>query len=119
MRRWALFDAYVYAELHSLNEAFVDRIQASQDSRELSYLLQEMKDKAYLNFKVDLEKMTSDNSGFHELSLQEQKDVHIQVLDMNQLCLNYSEIEDSQYDIDDSVKAFNHSFYKKEGDTSE
>ena len=63
--------------------------------------------------------MTYDNSRFNELSLKEQKDVLIQVLDMNQLYLNYSEIEDSQYDISDSVKAFNHSFYQKEGDTYE
>ena len=116
---WQGGGSFVYAELHNLNEAFVDRIQASQDSRELNDLLQEMKDKAYLNFKVDLEKMTSDNNGFHELSLKEQKDVLIQVLDMNQLYLNYSEIEDSQYDISDSVKAFNHSFYQKEGDQNE
>jgi len=33
--------------------------------------------------------------------------------------LNYSEIEDSQYDISDSVKAFNRSFYQKEGDQDE
>lgn len=38
---------------------------------------------------------------------------------MNQLYLNYSEIEDSQYDIPDSVKTFNHSFYQKEGDKDE
>src|SRR5699024_7543430 len=111
--------SFIYVELYSLNEEFIDRIQASRDSNELSLLLQEMKDKAYLNFKVDLEKVTSDNSGFLELSLEEQKDVLIQVLDMNQLYLNYSEIEDSQYDISDSVKAFNHAFYQKEGDTDE
>jgi len=116
---WEGGGSFVYAELHSLNESFVDRIQASRDSNALNSLLQEMKDRAYLNFKVDLEKMTSDNNGFHELSLKEQKDVLIQVLDMNQLYLNYSEIEDSQYDISDSVKAFNHSFYQKEGDTNE
>lgn len=116
---WQGGGSFVYAQLHSLNEEFINKIQTIQASNELNNLLQEMKDKAYLNFKVDLEKMTSDNNGFHELSLKEQKDVLIQVLDMNQLYLNYSEIEDSQYDISDSVKAFNHSFYQKEGDHDE
>ncbi len=116
---WKGGGSFVYAELHNLNEEFVDKIKTTQDFDELNILLQEMKTKAYLNFKVDLEKMTSDNSGFYELSLQEQKNILIQVLDMNQLYLNYSEIEDSQYVISDSVKAFNHSFYKKEGDPSE
>lgn len=34
---------------------------------------------------------------------------------MNQLYLSYSEIEDEQYKIPEDVKAFNHSFYQKEG----
>ena len=47
--------------------------------------------------------------------LEEKKEVLIQVLDMNQLYLSYSEIEDEQYKIPEDVKAFNHSFYQKEG----
>src|SRR5699024_2595005 len=81
--QWQGGGSFVYAELYSLNEELVNKIQVSQDSRELNGILQEMKAKAYLNFKVDLEKMTSNNSGFYELSLQEQKDILIQVLDMN------------------------------------
>lgn len=39
----------------------------------------------------------------------------IQVLDINQLYLSYSEMEDEQHNISEDVKAFNHSFYQKEG----
>lgn len=78
-----------------------------------------MKQSAYLNFRVDLEKVTKKEEDFKRLSLEEQKNILIQALDMNQLYLNYSEIEDSQYEISDSVKDFNHSFYQKEGDQDE
>ncbi|RCV80577.1 hypothetical protein BJL73_14295 [Staphylococcus aureus] len=116
---WRGGGSFVYAELHNLNRSFVHKIQESKGINELMLVIQEMKDKAYLNFKVDLDKVTHKNVDFYELSLKEQKDVLIQVLDLNQLYLNYSEIEDSQYNIPDSVKAFNHSFYQKEGNKDE
>ncbi|WP_240377295.1 site-specific DNA-methyltransferase [Bacillus piscicola] len=116
---WQGGGSFVYAELYRLNEEFLHGIQACQNSDELEPVIDHMKKAAYLNFKVDLEKVTAENENFQELSLEEQKDVLIQVLDLNQLYLNYSEIEDSQYDISDSVKAFNYSFYQKEGATNE
>lgn len=82
---------------------------------ELESVLSSMKESAYLNFKVDLEKVSSKNAGYNNLSLKEKKEVLIQTLDMNQLYLSYSEMEDEQYDIPEDVKAFNHSFYDKEG----
>ena len=116
---WQGGGSFVYAELYSLNEEYLQAIQGCSSNEELEHIINQMKQSAYLNFKVDLEKVTTNNEDFKSLSLKEQKDVLIQVLDMNQLYLNYSEIEDSQYDISDSVKAFNHAFYQKEGDTDE
>lgn len=116
---WQGGGSFVYAELYSLNEKFLYNIQTASNTEELEQVIDMMKTSAYLNFKVDLEKVTTNNEIFNTLSLKEQKDVLIQVLDMNQLYLNYSEIEDSQYEISDSVKSFNHSFYQKEGDQDE
>lgn len=117
--KWQGGGSFVYAELYSLNEQFLQSIQFSQNFEELKEVLKNMKASAYLNFKVDLEKVTAENNDFQELSLKEQKDVLIQVLDMNQLYLNYSEIEDSQYGISNPVKAFNHSFYQERSVTNE
>lgn len=116
---WQGGGSFVYAELYSLNEEYLQAIQGCSSNEELEHIINQIKQSAYLNFKVDLEKVTTNNEDFKSLSLKEQKDVLIQVLDMNQLYLNYSEIEDSQYDISDSVKAFNHAFYQKGGDTDE
>src|SRR5699024_3406136 len=101
---WQGGGSFVYAELYRLNEAHLHAIQSCTDNKELEQVINRMKQSAYLNFKVDLEKVTTKNEDFNLLSLDEQKDVLIQALDMNQLYLNYSEIEDSQYDISDSVK---------------
>lgn len=112
---WKGGGSFVYAELASLNERYVKDIQQASNERELEKVLSTMKESDYLNFKVDLERVSSKDEGYHALSLEEKKKVLIQVLDMNQLYLSYSEIEDEQYKIPEDVKAFNHSFYQKEG----
>lgn len=112
---WKGGGSFVYAELYSLNEKYVKDIQVSNSEEDLEKVLTTMKESAYLNFKVDLEKVSSKNEGYNNLSLEEKKEVLIQVLDMNQLYLSYSEMEDEQYNIPEDVKAFNHSFYQKEG----
>lgn len=112
---WKGGGSFVYAELASLNEGYVKNIQQASNERELEKVLSTMKESAYLNFKVDLERVSSKDEGYRLLSLEEKKEVLIQVLDMNQLYLSYSEIEDEQYKIPEDVKAFNHSFYQKEG----
>lgn len=117
--KWQGGSSFVYAELYSLNEIYLHDIHSCTDIESLEQIINQMKQSAYLNFKVDLEKVTTKNGDFKSLSLDEQKAVLIQVLDMNQLYLNYSEIEDSQFAISDAVKAFNHSFYQKEGDMDE
>lgn len=112
---WHGGESFIYAELASLNERYVKDIQQASNEAELEKVLSTMKESAYLNFKVDLERVSSKDEGYHALSLEERKEVLIQVLDMNQLYLSYSEMEDEQYDIPEDVKAFNHSFYQKEG----
>ena len=112
---WEGGGSFVYAELASLNDEYIKNIQASNSEETLKEVLITMKERAYLNFKVDLEKVTSKNEGYNNLSLEEKKEVLIQVLDINQLYLSYSEMEDEQHNISEDVKAFNHSFYQKEG----
>lgn len=112
---WNGGGSFVYAELASLNERYVKDIQQASNEAQLEKVLSTMKENAYLNFKVDLERVSSKDEGYHARSLEEKKEVLIQVLDMNQLYLSYSEIEDEQYKIPEDVKAFNHSFYQKEG----
>jgi adenine-specific DNA-methyltransferase len=112
---WKGGGSFVYAELASLNERYVKDIQQASSEAELERVLSTMKESAYLNFKVDLERVSSKDKGYNALSLEEKKEVLIQVLDMNQLYLSYSEIEDEQYKIPEDIKVFNHSFYQKEG----
>lgn len=113
---WKGGGSFVYAELHSLNDAYIKKIISTENEGTLDQVLLTMKEDAYLNFKVDLKRVTYENQTYKTLKLDEKKKILIRALDMNQLYLNYSEIEDTQYEIPDSIKQFNHSFYQKESD---
>ncbi len=44
--------------------------------------------------------------------MNEQKEILIKILDKNHLYVNYSEMDDTQFDISDEVKKFNREFYE-------
>ena len=117
--QWTGGGGFIYAELYPLNQKYIERIQTASSDEDIEKIITHMKESAYLNFKVNIEKVTTQNHDFATLSLNEKKDILIQILDANQLYLSYSEIDDSQYGIPDSVKRFNHSFYKKTVNTHE
>lgn len=116
---WQGGGSFVYAELCSLNKHYLTKVQEADDEDSLDKVLQEMKVNAYLNFKVDFERLSPNDQAYQSLSLDDKKDVLIQALDMNQLYLSYSEIDDTQYNLPESVRKFNHSFYKQNGDQDE
>ncbi|USK68233.1 hypothetical protein [Peribacillus frigoritolerans] len=60
---------------------------------------------------MSLDVLTNDDSEFKSLTLDEQKKIVINSLDANQLYLNYSEIDDTDYDVSDIEKEFNRTYY--------
>ncbi|WP_281998846.1 site-specific DNA-methyltransferase [Priestia flexa] len=114
---WQGGGSFVYAELQELNIKYVTEIQKANNDADINKVIEMMNDLAYLNFKVDVDKLIDENSKFAELSLEEKKHLLIEVLDANQLYLNYSEIDDSKFNVPESVKKFNHSFYQRGGET--
>ncbi len=104
------------AELQVLNMQHVHLIQQAKNESELNSVLEQLEEYAYLNFKANMEKITNENSNFAELTLDEKKRLLLEVLDANQLYLSYSEIDDAKFDVSESVKAFNRSFYESCGE---
>lgn len=113
---WKGGGSFVYAELHDLNSKYVQMIRQAKDEQELKKIYDELQENAYLNFKVDFKKImnSKDDADYLSLTLKQKKEILIDTLDMNQLYLSYSEIEDPKYKIDEDTINFNHSFYEKE-----
>lgn len=110
---WSGGGSFVYMELHELNNHFLKELIAASDTHQLKNMIKQITKSGHLNFKADIEKLNNLNNEFSNQSLEDQKNILIKVLDMNQLYLSYSEIDDSQYSIPLQVKKFNNSFYKK------
>lgn len=110
---WHGGGSFIYAELFELNQVYIESIQNASNTHEVEALINIIKNSSFLNIRVDLEKLFNQKEVFFELPLEKQKELLIEILDNNQLCLSYSEIDDDQYAIDNQVKAFNHSFYQE------
>ena len=113
--QWKGGGSFIYAEMQELNTKYVQLIQEVENHERLNKIIQIMSESAYLNFKADMEKITNENTNFVNLFLNEKKCLLIEALDMNQLYLGYTEIDDTKFDVDESVKKFNHSFYRNNG----
>ncbi|CAK6476441.1 DNA methyltransferase [Peribacillus frigoritolerans] len=108
---WSGGGSFVFAELKELNQQFVNQIQLLETTDQLISLLNDIKEKAFFDYRVSLDVLTNDDSEFKSLTLDEQKKIVINSLDANQLYLNYSEIDDTDYDVSDIEKEFNRTYY--------
>jgi len=106
---------FVYCELMELNERFIQKIQNAKDTKELLKIWEEMKEHAFLSYKIEPKDIDENIEEFKDLSFENQKRFLIEILDKNDLYVNYSEMEDKQYGISREDIELNKKFYKKEG----
>jgi len=103
---------FVYMELAEWNEKWVRKIRDDKTSKELAKLWGEMKETAFLSYKVDPKTINANAKDFADLSIADQKKFLIECLDKNQLYVNLSEIEDKEYGVSKEDIKLNKEFYK-------
>lgn len=109
---WQGGGSFIYCELAKLNEKYVDRIEAATETAELVALWNEMKENAFISYKVTPKDIDNAIADFEALSLDEQKHLLMELLDKNQLYVNYCDMNDETFAISDEDKAFTKSFYE-------
>jgi len=102
---------FIYCELKELNEEFVQKIKKAKDTKELLKIWEEMKEHAFLSYRVDPKLFDGNIEEFKKLSAEEQKKLLIECLDANYLYVNFSEIEDKQYNVSKEDIELNRKFY--------
>jgi len=108
---WQGGGSFVYAELAKGNQDIAEKIIRSNTKEDLSKQIDNLLNDGVLNYEVDFDKLTNTKKEFSDLKLDDQKEVLLRILDSNQLYINYSDIEDSEYNFTEEEIAFNHSFY--------
>ena len=108
---WSGGGSFVYAELKNDAQDFKNAIFEAT-TEELLELFELAKKSSFLSYRIDPKKLKKNE--FSQLSLAEQKQILSEIIDNNNLYVNYSDIDDSDYQISAEDKKLNHAFYGKE-----
>ena len=109
---WQGGGSFVYCELAKLNQKYIDRIQTATDSKELSCIWSEIQNTGFISNKITPIDVDTNSKEFSELSLTDKKKLLTELIDKNQLYVNYCDIDDADFAIAEEDKTFTHSFYK-------
>ena len=109
---WTGGGSFVYCELKNDAQDFKNTVLEAREPETLAQLFEQAKKSSFLSYRVNPKKLKK--SEFEKLSLAEQKQVLLELVDNNNLYVNYSEIEDSDYDISENEKKLNRAFYGEE-----
>ena len=112
-KEMGLYCGIVYCELAKLNQSIVEEIEAANNTETLAAIWGKMKKSGFISYKVDPAAIDAAAEDFAELSLADQKKFLMDLLDKNLLYVNKCDMDDAEYAISDTDKAFTKSFYKE------
>lgn len=108
---WTGGGSFVYCELKELNQKYIKQIQNAGSDPQLIDLYNKISKSKFINIKVKPSNIESNVSDFESLSTESKRKLLIQLLDLNMLYVNYSDIDDEEYQVSAGDKSFNRSFY--------
>ncbi|MCB0396890.1 MAG: site-specific DNA-methyltransferase [Flavobacteriales bacterium] len=108
---WKGGGSFIYAELKKSNTEFSDKIDVAKNTKELEKIWQQMQQTGFISYRIDPKAINENKSEFEQLTLDEQKQFLIELLDKNQLYVNYSEIDDKDFNVSEDDKKLNRQFY--------
>lgn len=109
---WQGGGSFVYCELKNDAQEFKNAIIDATSTDQLLALFEQAKKSSFLSYRVDPKKLRKQD--FEKLSLAEQKQILSEIIDNNNLYVNYSDIDDEDYQVSEQDKKLNRSFYGKE-----
>lgn len=106
---------FVYLELAKNNQLAIDRILCANNYGELLSYFDEMYAKFFLSYNLkikDFKENLSNQNVFKALPLEKQKMIFLKMLDLNQLYINVSDMEDERFGLSKADIAVTKSFYQ-------
>jgi adenine-specific DNA-methyltransferase len=112
---WKGGGSFVYLELAKNNQTAKEEILKCKNLEELLQFFETMYTKYFLHYNVRIKQfkeVISQEENFKNLALDRQKEIFSKMLDLNQLYVNLSEIEDSRYKLNAKDIALSKDFYQ-------
>ncbi len=107
-------DSFIYMELKVAAQKYIDTISNATTSEQLLEILHEIKKSMYLNYTASIKKIDDSIDEFLKLSFKEQQEFLLELIDKNLLYVNYSDSDDSYYNVSSLDKQLTTEFYQKE-----
>lgn len=109
---WQGGGSFVYLELKKYNQNFIEQIEDAKDTKALLNVWEQMKTKSFLNYNVDIKKQDEHLEEFKTFTLAEQKQHLCELLDKNQLYVNLSSLNDTDFACTEDEKKVTKDFYQ-------
>ncbi len=109
---WKGGGEFIYLELKKHNQTFIEQIESAKDIKGILKIWEEMKKKSFLNYNVDLQKQEANIEDFKALTLEEQKQHLVELLDKNQLYVNLSSLNDKDFAVSAEEEKVTKDFYQ-------
>lgn len=115
---WQGGGEFVYAELAPFNETAKQQILTCENSDDIKTLFNELCERYFLKYNVSVDEFSQiiEEPEFQSLPLDEQKQMVLEMLDLNQMYVSLSEMDDEQFAgcLNDDDKALSRAFYQAE-----
>lgn len=108
--------SFIYLELAKWNSEAKEKIAECGSLKELDKLLKELSEKYFLHYNVKFKEFKEKiiyEEAFKNLSLKKQQEMFCKMLDLNQLYVNTSEMEDKNFGINKDDIALTKNFYNR------
>ena len=102
---------FLYFELKKYNQSFVEKIEEAKDTKSLLNIWEMMKEKSFLNYNINIKAQDGNIEEFKSLELTQQKELLVELLDKNQMYVNLSSMDDSDFEVTDEEKKITKAFY--------
>ncbi len=108
---WQGGGSFVYCELAKLNQSYAEAIQVAETDEALIAIYEDALKTGFISCKIDPKDIDTASSDFLSLSLADKRGLLMELLDKNQLYVNYCDMNDETFGISEADKAFTNSFY--------
>lgn len=105
--------SFVYCELLENAITLINKIQKAKEDTILEIKEEIYKDERIVPY-ITTEELKNADELFGMLSLEDKKKILINLVNKNKLYVNYSDMKDETFNINDSDKIFTNSFYKED-----
>jgi adenine-specific DNA-methyltransferase len=113
---WAGGGSFKYMELMKLNMAFLDQLNNAKSENELNRLFYSVLKSPFLNYPFADFINNNPDGHFNILSYEDKRKLIVDMLDKNSLYVNFSEIEDKDYNVSEENIVLNQKFYSQNYD---